>query len=59
MQDRASGEGVELFEHLEIAKDATFEAHLNKYPVISFDVQEERSRVKDGMDFVPWMENAA
>jgi hypothetical protein len=46
----------ELFEHLEIAKDETFEAHLNKYPVISFDVQEERSNVKNGMDFVPMLQ---
>ncbi len=46
----------ELFEHLEIAKDETFETHLNKYPVISFDVQEARSRVKNGIDFVPMLQ---
>ena len=46
-----------LFEQLAIAKDETFETHLNKYPVISFDVHEERSRVSDGMAFVPWLQN--
>ena len=46
----------ELFLGLEIARDETFEAHLNKYPVISFDVQEARSQVKDGMDFVPTLQ---
>ena len=46
----------ELFLGLEIARDETFEAHLNKYPVISFDVQEARSQVKDGMDFVPMLQ---
>ena len=46
----------ELFDGLEISQDETFEAHLNKYPVISFDVQEARSQVKDGMDFVPMLQ---
>ncbi|MBQ1267227.1 MAG: AAA family ATPase [Proteobacteria bacterium] len=45
-----------LFEHLAIAKDETFETHLNKYPVISFDVHEERSCVSDGMAFVLWLQ---
>lgn len=29
---------------------------LNKYPVISFDVQEARSRVKNGIDYVPMLQ---
>ena len=45
-----------LFEGLGIAQDESFEQHLNKYPVISLDVQSVRSRVKDGMDFVPLLQ---
>lgn len=47
----------ELFDGLAIAQDETFETHLNKYPLIAFDVQEVRSQVKDGMDFVPMLQN--
>ena len=46
-----------LFANLKIAKDGTFEAHLNKYPVISLDVQEARSRVRNGLDFVPMLQD--
>ena len=45
-----------LFEGLSIARDETFERYLNKFPVISLDVHEERSRINDGMDFVPWLQ---
>ncbi|MBQ8037304.1 MAG: AAA family ATPase [Proteobacteria bacterium] len=45
-----------LFEGLSIALDETFERYLNKFPVISCDVHEVRSRVHDGMDFVPWLQ---
>ncbi len=46
-----------LFKELKIARDETFERYLNKFPVISLDVHEERSRVHDGMEFVPWLQN--
>lgn len=36
-----------LFEDLEIAKDSTFEQHLNKYPVIYLDITEFVTRFKD------------
>ncbi|MBQ4358876.1 MAG: AAA family ATPase [Proteobacteria bacterium] len=45
-----------LFEGLSIARDETFERYLNKFPVISLDVHEERSRINNGMDFVPWLQ---
>ena len=45
-----------LFEGQAIAQDETFEQYLNKFPVISLDVHEQRSRVNDGMDFVPWLQ---
>ena len=47
----------ELFDGLAIARDEMFETHLNKYPVIAFNVQEVRSQVKDGIDFVPMLQN--
>ncbi len=45
-----------LFDGLSITQDETFERYLNKFPVISLDVHEERSAVKDGMEFVPWLQ---
>ncbi|MBP5449322.1 MAG: AAA family ATPase, partial [Spirochaetales bacterium] len=36
-----------LFEDLEIAKDPSFEEHLNKYPVIYLDVSEFVTEIKD------------
>ena len=36
-----------LFEHLEIAKDPSFEEHLNKYPVIYLDISDFVTEVKD------------
>lgn len=53
--DRSS-HSRDLFESLDIGHDATFETHLNKYAVLSFDVQEQRSRVERGIDFVPYLQ---
>ena len=46
----------DLFANLDIARDPSYETHLNRYPVIFFDVQEQRSNVTRGDDFVAYLQ---
>ena len=43
----------DLFDRLAIHRLKSYEQHINKYAVISFDAQEFRDYVKDPLDFVP------
>ena len=46
----------DLFANLDIARDPSYETHLNRYPVIFFDVQEQLSNVTRGDDFVAYLQ---
>ena len=46
----------DLFANLDIARNPSYETHLNRYPVIFFDVQEQRSNVTRGDDFVAYLQ---
>ena len=43
----------DLFDRLAVHRVKSYEAHINKYAVISFDAQSFRDRVDNAMDYVP------
>jgi hypothetical protein len=47
----------ELFADLEIAKDSTFEAHINKYATIFVDMSMFTPRFKDTPNIVDFIDN--